>query len=355
MVIQQAYQVPSLDDFNIPMIFEKEKKSVKQLLRILPAEISFKKIKAFIEEKEFSLLFYKTEHTTDTNKQTFGYFKKEDDYIVASELLNFSPKFKMHEYEEIYFYFSEIDTPLYQELVTFIKKNKKKAVKEKINYISMVYQDDNGNFKLIGLHTAKKKLTIDDNYNDDVIAQVDGILECLRNKEGKGLYLFHGIPGTGKTSFIKYLSQEVDRKHFIFIPNDMIGFITSPSFIPFLARNQGAVLILEDAEETLIARDTGRNVAISNILNITDGILSDLGIQIIATFNTKLTNIDKALLRAGRLKANIEFKALSIEKANALLKAQGKKETNKEITLAEVYNTTVIEETEQKSIGFKIQ
>ena len=63
-----------------------------------------------------------------------------------------------------------------------------------------------------------------------------------------------------------------------------------------------------------------RNSNLAMILNITDGILGEsLGIQIIATFNTDVQNIDPALKRKGRLKSAYEFKALSPEKANVLL------------------------------------
>ena len=56
------------------------------------------------------------------------------------------------------------------------------------------------------------------------------------------------------------------------------------------------------------------------LLNLTDGLLgAALGIQFICTFNTHLGNIDKALLRKGRLTTLYEFKALSETKTKELL------------------------------------
>jgi hypothetical protein len=48
-----------------------------------------------------------------------------------------------------------------------------------------------------------------------------------------------------------------------------------------------------------------------------------LGIQIIATFNTHISNIDKALLRKGRLIGLYEFKPLSMDKSKVLLEENG--------------------------------
>ena len=72
---------------------------------------------------------------------------------------------------------------------------------------------------------------------------------------------------------------------------------------------------------------------------MTDGILSDdLGIKFICTFNDDMKNIDPALLRKGRLVSKYEFKPLSVEKSNTLLKERGINETtNKPLTLAEIF------------------
>lgn len=94
------------------------------------------------------------------------------------------------------------------------------------------------------------------------------------------------------------------------------------------------------------------------LLNLTDGLLGEsLGIQIIATFNTHLNNIDKALLRKGRLTALYEFKPLAIEKSKALLKENNVLNTDvtEPMTLADIYNTepnNFAEVKPQRTIGF---
>jgi hypothetical protein len=142
------------------------------------------------------------------------------------------------------------------------------------------------------------------------------------------------------TTWIRFLTSKL-RKNIIFISPDMVNYITDPSFIPFLIDNDNSVLVIEDAEPALQTRgNDGRAAAVSNVLNLTDGLLSDcLSISIIATFNTKTKNIDEALLRKGRLLMNYEFEKLNKEKSTKLLHKLGyKEEAEHEMTLAEIYN-----------------
>jgi ATP-dependent 26S proteasome regulatory subunit len=91
---------------------------------------------------------------------------------------------------------------------------------------------------------------------------------------------------------------------------------------------------------------------VSNILNLTDGILGDcLNIQIVATFNMKREKIDPALLRKGRLIAEHKFENLSVDDTNKLLK-----HLNKDIisdvglSLADIYNVDIeVHKTKTKS------
>jgi hypothetical protein len=64
-----------------------------------------------------------------------------------------------------------------------------------------------------------------------------------------------------------------------------------------------------------------------------------LSIQVIATFNTDLKNIDDALLRPERLIARKEFKKLNVEDANNLAKAINLDKTfTEETSLAQIYS-----------------
>lgn len=204
------------------------------------------------------------------------------------------------------------------------------------NKISLVLRV--GNNTIFKEHKIKPlDLNIDRMYNDDFKPVHEHIVKNL--KEGnKGIFLFHGTAGTGKTNYIKNLTRLVPEKKFVFVPVGVIPHLADPSFISLLIDNKGSVLVLEDCENFIQDRgQTGSNV-VSTILNLSDGILSDvLGLQIICTFNADIGKIDEALRRKGRLVDEYEFGKLTKEKASALGSTIGV-EVDGEMTIAEVFN-----------------
>lgn len=184
------------------------------------------------------------------------------------------------------------------------------------------------------------------------------IIEKLNEEKGKGLVLLHGLPGTGKTNYIRYLCGKLN-KEVIFLPPFMAESIAGPDFITFLIEHTNSILVIEDAEKVVLDRegDGSSRQSVANLLNLTDGILSDcLSIQIIATFNTSRDRIDKALLRKGRLIAEWKFDALSVEDSNNLFKSMGKEAiATKPMTLSEIYNSDdqeFVVQQERNQIGF---
>ena len=129
--------------------------------------------------------------------------------------------------------------------------------------------------------------------------------------------------------------------------------LSSPSFINFVADScKDSLLVIEDAEEVLASRSLGGNTAISNLLNITDGLLSDIfNIQILATFNCKISEIDEALKRKGRIIAEYEFKELAVDKAQKLSDKLGfNSQISKPTVLTDVFNQTE-QDFKKKEIG----
>ncbi|MBO0934952.1 AAA family ATPase [Fibrella sp. HMF5335] len=197
-----------------------------------------------------------------------------------------------------------------------------------------------------GLHTERvdiqpPEIDLDLYYNDGFVDVHDRLVALLNRPKYKGLILLHGEPGTGKTTYIKYLSSQV-RKNMLILPPYMTNYLTSPDLIPFLLEQRDSVLIIEDAERILQAREAGGDTnSVSNILNLTDGLLADcLHIQIIATFNANKSLLDKALLRKGRLMVDYAFGKLATPKANALMSSLGVNyHTDVPMTLADIFNT----------------
>lgn len=182
-------------------------------------------------------------------------------------------------------------------------------------------------------------VSLEDNYNDDFEQVSKDIISDLETTK-HGLHILYGAPGTGKTTYIKYLISHT-KKDFIFIPSGMVRSLSDPAMINLLInRGKDCVLIMEDSEEALVSTGELRNSAISNLLNIADGLLgSILNVQIIATFNTDFKNIDEAILRKGRLLNIYEFKKLSVDKSNKILKRiESDFITSEEMSLADIYN-----------------
>ena len=176
---------------------------------------------------------------------------------------------------------------------------------------------------------------IEKNYNSDI--PNERIKEILSD-DNPSLIIFHGEPGTGKTTYIKYLSKVMDKKFYI-LDNSLLDYITSATFIDFIMRRKNSVFVIEDCEALLVEREK-TNSSIASLLNLTDGIIgSSLNSKFICTFNTDIKNIDKALLRKGRLKMKYEFKKLSLDKTNSLQEKLNLEKTNKPLTIAEIYNT----------------
>lgn len=221
---------------------------------------------------------------------------------------------------------------LFEEFKRFVK------IPKRSSDINLIVPRD-GDLVTRQVQIKKPKINFSFHYNEDFLAIHRQIVKQLNKQDSTGLYLFHGEPGTGKSTYIKYLIHQVKKK-VIFISPKMAGQLDSISVTPFLLENRNSVLVIEDSEELIASREEIRNSNLSMLLNLTDGLLGEsLGIQIIATFNTDVKNIDKALLRKGRLSVIYEFKALDVERTNLLLNKLGYSEkAPKGLTVAEIFN-----------------
>jgi len=253
------------------------------------------------------------------------------------------------------FLFKKTDINKIELIISGIKKFRKKKVMYKPEIYLLI--NTNRGIETRFMAITKPKLKIEDNYNDDFIEIHQTILKRLSKKNDKGLVLLHGKPGTGKTSYIRYLIASLKKK-VIFLPPNMASAITNPDLISILVDNPNSVFVIEDAENIVVDREKDRHSPVSALLNISDGLLSDcLNIQVICSFNTDISKIDSALMRKGRLIAKYEFKELEIEKARGLFEKLGFTGTvTSPMTLTAIYNQKEGDYSQIKvrnSIGFK--
>ena len=178
----------------------------------------------------------------------------------------------------------------------------------------------------------------------------------MKQKNDKGIVLLHGLPGTGKTTYLRYLIGKI-KKRVMFLSPNVAGNLMNPEFIDLLIDNPNTVLIIEDAENIIMDRRSSNDSSVSNLLNISDGLLADfLNVQLICTFNSPLTMVDSALMRKGRLIAKYEFGKLPVAKSQKLSEHLGFKNIiTKPMTVAEITNQHEKEfETKQvEVIGFR--
>lgn len=193
-------------------------------------------------------------------------------------------------------------------------------------------------------------------YEDD-FKELDLIIQKRLNQaKDKGIVLLHGLPGTGKTTYLRYLIGKI-KKRVLFLSPNIAANLIDPDFIDLLIDNPNTVVIIEDAENIIMDRRIQGSSTVSNLLNISDGLLADfLNVQLICTFNSSLTMVDNALTRKGRLIGKYEFGKLNIEKAQRLSNHLGfNKVIDQPMTIAEISNQNEknFERKQIEIIGFK--
>jgi hypothetical protein len=210
--------------------------------------------------------------------------------------------------------------------------------KEEDFEINIITQNNNG-LDLKQLEIKPTALDIGLYYNDDFKIVDEVIKNRLAKENDKGIILFHGLPGTGKTTYLRYLIGSIKKK-VLFVAPGVAGNLMNPEFIDLLIDNPNAVVVIEDAENIIMDRKFSSNSSVSNLLNISDGLLSDcLNVQIICTFNSGLDMVDSALMRKGRLIAKYEFSKLDAAKAQHLSNHLGfTNSIDKPMTIAEITN-----------------
>jgi hypothetical protein len=164
-----------------------------------------------------------------------------------------------------------------------------------------------------------------------------------------GLTLLQGAPGTGKTSYLRYLLRVLRGTHrFYYLPITVYPVLASPASAKFWVSETALhgcrqkVVFIEDAETLLMERAPDNQASLSNLLNIADGFLGAfLQVHVICTLNTQIEKLDPALLRPGRLLARYTFSRLSRNEARTLAAVKGLKISDqKDYSVAEIYNSS---------------
>jgi ATPase family associated with various cellular activities (AAA) len=232
---------------------------------------------------------------------------------------------------------SGVQDDFINECTAIMRRFKQKQRRQPLE-INLIVRSNNG-LHLKAMEIKRTRLDIDLFYEDDFAAIDETVRKRLNAKKDKGIVLLHGLPGTGKTTYLRYLIGKI-KKRVLFLSPTVAEDLMSPEFVELLMNNPDTVVIIEDAENIIMDRKFSNSSSVSNLLNISDGLLADfLNVQLICTFNNSLTMVDSALMRKGRLIAKYEFGKLSIEKAQRLSSHLGLKQViDKPMTIAEIAN-----------------
>lgn len=153
---------------------------------------------------------------------------------------------------------------------------------------------------------------------------------------GGRLLLWHGVPGTGKTTALRALAREWApwcSTHIITDPEGFLGPNTSYLLDVLVSRasprerhtDGWKLVVLEDSGELMTADARERaGHALSRLLNVTDGLIGQgMRVIVLVTTNEPLGRLHPAIQRPGRCWREIEFRALGPIQANHWLASYG--------------------------------
>ncbi|MBV9828772.1 MAG: ATP-binding protein [Alphaproteobacteria bacterium] len=191
---------------------------------------------------------------------------------------------------------------------------------------------------------------IHDSFYPWIEQPVNDYLNRYLESSASVLFLM-GEPGTGKTSLIRHFIYEHQLQALITYEEKLIN--SDEMFVDFLAQDGDAVLVIEDAESLLGAREIGGNSLMARFLNVSDGLIRMAGKKIIFTTNQNdFRSIDPALVRPGRSFDALRARPLTHEEACRAAADAGMPapKDRGDITLADLFNPH-IRQIEKPGIG----
>tara|TARA_E500000178_G_scaffold294434_1_gene299772 strand:- start:277 stop:1449 length:1173 start_codon:yes stop_codon:yes gene_type:complete len=208
---------------------------------------------------------------------------------------------------------------------SFIKNKSKK--KDKIN----IFIWDEYNWEVIKTQPTRSLDTL--YFEDKFINNIEHKISKFLTEDTKNLYkrlgipyklniLLEGLPGTGKTSIMTAIASKYNMNMAILhFDNKMTDTMLLKSFSQL---SENTILILEDIDVLFKERKENDNrknaLTFSGLINALDGIAAPQNNIIFMTTNYKC-NLDKALIRPGRVDMCINFTYTKKEQVYKMFKA----------------------------------
>ena len=192
-------------------------------------------------------------------------------------------------------------------------------------------------------HRPIDSLFYPNNLGQTIINDVNEWKQSRENYKRFGIpyrrgYLFYGEPGTGKTSIITTIANELNKVVYYFDPSTVNSNYRLMESIREV--KPGSILVVEDVDATFTKRKPKKNkgdnsefppvdeyesnkfISISGFLNVFDGLISAEEFIVIFTTNHR-DKLDPALVRSGRIDREFEFKKLDFPTLKRMSKHYG--------------------------------
>jgi hypothetical protein len=184
---------------------------------------------------------------------------------------------------------------------------------------------------------------VENNWPGEIREKLAEIMADEEPEDKGKIILWHGAPGTGKTSAIRTLMHEWKDWCSLHYVSDPEKLFTMPGYLLEVgaAADSGnwRLVVVEDTDEflRLDAREKA-GAAMGRLLNFSDGILGQGSNTIfLLTTNEKADQLHPAITRPGRCYNHLQFRAFTVDEANDWLDHHGvDTRTTKPMTLAEL-------------------
>ncbi|MEA2686883.1 MAG: hypothetical protein QOE93_2078 [Actinomycetota bacterium] len=192
--------------------------------------------------------------------------------------------------------------------------------------------------------------SIASHYTATVRERLGGLMAMSPPEAGGRLVLWHGLPGTGKTTAIRALARSwsgwcsttyvVDPERFLGSAHYLLSVLlesTGEDGDEDQPTPKWRLLVLEDADE-LLRSDAKKEMgqALSRLLNVADAFLGQgVRVLVLITTNEALGRLHPAVIRPGRCLAEVEFTPLTAAESAAFLGSDARH--GQGLTLAELF------------------
>ncbi len=187
-------------------------------------------------------------------------------------------------------------------------------------------------------------MDIELHYGVDFVKTDQVIRDSILDHDRSGLILLHGLPGTGKTTYIRHLLSSMNLRNVLYLRESVLNILDNGEMTDVLLKevhaSKSVICLIEDGEFLVSASNERRSAGLSTLLNLTDGLLGEfMKVKFIITHNAERMKTDPALHRKGRLIAEHYFDRLPVKEARKLIEhLKFDHGVQNPMTLAEIYH-----------------